>query len=843
MQATKLKQQLLFLFLLLGAFQLLNAQTPKRWTSGDIHEGIKKLNFLGSALFVAAHPDDENTAMIAYMANERKARMAYLSLTRGDGGQNLIGPEIRELLGIIRTQELLAARRIDGGQQMFSRANDFGYSKHPDETLKIWNEEEVLSDVVWAIRKWRPDVIINRFDHRTPGTTHGHHTSSAMLSERAFDLAADPKVYPEQLKYVDTWQPERAFFNTSWFMYGSREAFAKADKSGMLSIDVGVYYPIKGKSNTEISALSRSMHKCQGFGSVGSRGGNFDYIELIKGSMPKNQEDIFDGINTTWSRVKGGVPIGKMVASLDAGFRYENPGASVPQLVAIYKKIAALPDGYWRNVKLEETKVLIEAAMGLFLEAVSDDFSATAGEELELAFEMVNRSKAKAQIKGIRILPVGKDTLLNQPLAPNKGQTFRQTITLPADMPNTNPYWLNEPAELGMYNVEDQLLRGLPETPRALKVAFDLNIAGQDFSFEKDVVFKRRDPVAGEVYRPFEITPPVFVNIPEPVYIFADDTPQDVRLLVKAGTQGVSGKVKLNLPEGWRSEPEMVDVELRVKEEEKVVSFKLFPPKGQSEGQLLPIVELEDGTIYNEELVLIQYDHIPTQTILRESQSKIVKIDIQKEGERIGYISGAGDAIPQSLQQIGYQVDMLSDSDINPTSLSQYDAIIVGIRAYNINERLRFHQPKLLKYVEEGGTMIIQYNTSRGLKIPMEEMGPYPLKLSRDRVTVEEAEVRLLKPDHVVLNFPNKITKKDFDGWVQERGLYFPNEWDDAYTAILSSNDPGETPKDGGLLVAQHGKGYYIYSGYSWFRELPAGVPGAFRLFANMISIGKAPKP
>lgn len=843
MQSTKLKQLIFFLLILLGTAQLLNAQAPKRWTSGDIHEGIKKLNFLGSALFVAAHPDDENTAMIAYLANERKARMAYLSLTRGDGGQNLIGPEIRELLGIIRTQELLAARRIDGGQQMFSRANDFGYSKHPDETRKIWNDDEVLSDVVWAIRKWQPDVIINRFDYRTPGRTHGHHTTSAMLAVEAFDLAGDPTVNPEQLKYVQAWQPERIFFNTSWWFYGSREAFEKADMSNKLSVDVGVYYPIKGKSNTEISALSRSQHKCQGFGSVGSRGSNMEYLELIKGSMPDSKESIFAGINTTWTRVKGGAPIGEMVSALDASFRYENPGDAVPQLAEIYKKIEALPAGYWRDVKLEETKTLIEAAMGLFLEAVADDFSATAGQEMDLTIEMINRSSADAQIKNVRILPVGRDTMLDQPLAANEVQKLFETITLPEDLPNTNPYWLNKPAELGMYTVDDQLLRGLPETPRALKVAFDLKVAGVDMTFEKDVVFKRRDPVAGELYRPFEITPPVFVNIPEPVYIFADEAPQDVSLVLKAGKADIAGKVKLDLPEGWRSEPAEVEFNLALKEEEKTLSFKLFPPKGQSEGQLLPIVELEDGSSYTKELILIEYDHIPTQTVLRTAQSKIVKIDIQKEGERIGYIAGAGDAIPQSLQQIGYQVDMLSDGDITPANLRQYDAVIVGIRAYNINERLKFHQPKLMKYVEEGGTMIVQYNTTRGLKVPTEEIGPYPLKLSRDRVTVEEAEVRLLKPDHVVLNFPNKITEKDFDGWVQERGLYFPDEWDDAYTAILSSNDPGEDPKDGGLLVARYGKGHYIYSGYSWFRELPAGVPGAFRLFANMISIGKSPRP
>ena len=831
------------LFILLGSFQLMNAQAPKRWTSGDIHEGIKKLNFLGSALLVAAHPDDENTAMIAYLANERKARMAYLSLTRGDGGQNLIGPEIRELLGIIRTQELLAARRIDGGEQMFTRANDFGFSKHPDETLKIWNDDEVLSDVVWAIRKWRPDVIINRFDYRTPGRTHGHHTTSAMLAVEAFDLTGDPKVNPEQLKYVEPWQPERIFFNTSWWFYGSREAFEKADMSNKLAIDVGVYYPIKGKSNTEISALSRSQHKCQGFGSVGSRGSDMEYLELIKGSMPKEKGDIFDGINTTWTRVKGGAPIGKMVSALDASFRYENPGASVPQLVEIYKKIEALPAGYWRDVKLEETKILIEAAMGLFLEAVSDESSATAGDEMGLTIEMINRSQADAKIKAVRMLPVGKDTTLNLQLTSNEVQKLFEKIMLPEDMPLTNPYWLNEPADLGMYNVEDQLLRGLPETPRALKVAFDLEVAGVDLTFEKDVVFKRRDPVIGELYKPFEITPPVFVNIPEPVYVFADEASQDVRLVLKAGKADIVGKVSLNLPDGWRSEPEHVEFTLSQKEEEKTLGFKLFPPKGQSEGQLLPVVELEGGKTYTKELVLIEYDHIPTQTVLRTAQSKIVKIDIQKEGDRIGYIAGAGDAIPQSLQQIGYQVDMLGDGDITVANLRQYDAVIVGIRAYNINERLKFHQPKLLKYVEEGGTMIIQYNTNRGLTVPMEEIGPYPLNISRDRVTVEEAEVRLLAPDHVVLNFPNKITEKDFDGWVQERGLYFPDEWDEAYTAILSSNDPGEDPKDGGLLVAQHGKGYYIYSGYSWFRELPAGVPGAFRFFANMISIGKAPRP
>ncbi len=822
---------------------LLSAQAPKRWTSGDIHEGIKKLNFLGSALYLAAHPDDENTRLIAYFANEKKARTGYLSMTRGDGGQNLIGPEIRELLGIIRTQELLAARRTDGGHQMFTRANDFGYSKAPKETFNIWDRDKVLSDVVWAIRKWQPDVIVNRFDHRTPGRTHGHHTGSAMLAMDAFDLAADPNVYPEQLKYVNAWQTERLFFNTSWFFFGSREAFAKADKSSMLSVDAGVYYPIKGKSNTEIAAESRSMHKCQGFGSAGTRGSASEYVELIKGSMPASKEDIFSGVNTTWTRVEGGKAIGKLVSKIDKTFDYTDPGAVIPSLVRVYKMIKALPDGYWKSVKLEETEILIEAAMGLFLEATANDYSATAGQDLEIGMEMVNRSSINARVRKVHIAPVGFDTTLNLTLKDNQANKIYKTITLPKDMKSTNPYWLNDPAELGMYTVKDQLLRGLPETPRALKVKFEVVIENEPFEITKDVVYKRTDPVAGEVYRPFEVIPPAFVKVAEPVYVFANMAPQDINLVVTAGEPNTSGTVELNLPEGWRSEPEVANFELTLKGSEKSIPFKLFPPEGQSEGQLKPIIKLDNGQTFNREMILIQYDHIPTQTVLREAKSKIVKIDIKKEGDRIAYIMGAGDAIPQSLEQIGYRVDILEDHEITSANLKGYDALVMGIRAYNTNDRLKFHQEKLLDYVKNGGTMIVQYNTTRRLKVPNEKLGPYPLKLSRDRVAVEEAEIRILDPENPVLNFPNKITQKDFAGWVQERGLYFPNEWDERYTPVLSSNDPGETAKDGGLLVASYGEGYYIYSGYSWFRELPAGVPGAFRLFANMLSIGKEPKP
>ena len=818
---------------------LMRGQAPERWTATEIYQGIEKLNFLGSALYVAAHPDDENQRLIAYLANEYNAEMAYLSLTRGDGGQNLIGPEIRELLGVIRTQELLGARRIDGGRQMFTRANDFGYSKHPDETLEIWQREEVLGDVVWAIRKWQPDVIINRFDHESAGRTHGHHTSSAILSYEAFDLAGDPEAYPEQLNYLDPWQPRRLFFNTSWWFYGSREAFAKADKTNLMSVDIGVYYPMRGKSNNEIAAEARSMHKCQGFGATLQRGTQQEYLKLLKGDMPAQKEDLFQGINTTWSRVKGGEVVGAILDQALENFTFEQPYKVVSYLLDARKAMDGVEEGYWKRVKSKELDELILACMGMYVEATAEDYSATPGEMIELTMEAINRSPVTARLKSVTYEPVMADTTLALELENNQQYEFYKKLELPNDMSYTNPYWLNEEGSLGMYKVEDQQLRGLPETPRALQVAFHLEIEGMPMTVIRDVVYKETKPSQGETYRPFEVTPPVFANIAEKVYVFAGDEPQEVAVRVRAGKDEVKGQLSLSLPEGWRAEPAKAAFEIAAKSGEQVVTFMLYSPAEQSEGRIQAVATLDNGKAYTKGLNVIAYDHIPTQTVMLENSAKVVKVDIATAGKQIGYIMGAGDEIPNSLEQIGYEVTLLSDEDITLEQLQQYDAVILGIRVYNTNERMAFHQPVLLDYVKQGGTLINQYNTTWNLKVDMEAIAPYHLKISRDRVTVEEAEVRMLAPDHPVLNWPNKITADDFEGWVQERGLYFPNEWGDEFTAVLSSNDPGEDPKNGGLLVAPYGEGYYVYSGYSWFRELPAGVPGAYRLFANLISIGK----
>ena len=840
-----IKPVLLFIFLFFF-LKTGTAQQPDKWTSSDIYLAMKKLNVLGTALYIAAHPDDENTRLISYLSNGMHMRTAYLSLTRGDGGQNLIGPEIRELLGVIRTQELLAARRIDGGSQFFTRANDFGYSKSSDETQRIWNKQEVMSDMVWVIRKWRPDVIINRFSHNSGRRTHGHHTASAQLSVEVFDMAADPAAFPEQLQYTDTWQPKRLFLNTSWWFYGSREKFAQADKSNMTEVDAGVYFPLKGKSNNEIAAESRSMHKCQGMGNIGSRGTQLEYLEWIKGTKPTGNTDPFDGINTSWTRVKGGEKIGQLVEQAIRDFDYDNPAASLPLLLEAYTLIQHLEDVFWKKIKTEEIKKIIAACMGLFAEAIADDFSATPGQQVGLSIEVINRSPADCRLISVEYLPMQHDTVLNTPLLYNKRLTFLKKINLPPDMPLTNPYWLNRKGTPGMYRVDDQTLRGLPQTPRSFKVRFNFIISGRAISIEKEVVHKYDDDVKGEVYRPFEIIPPVSVSLSGDVYLFTDNQPKTIEVVLTSGRPDVSGHLALRYPENWGVDPERTSFHLSSKGDEQVFQFKLYPPKNTAEGFISALATV-DGTDYHKKMTLIEYDHIPAQTVFLDAEAKVARMDLKIAGRHVGYIMGAGDKIPESLRQIGYQVELLDPragrEQWTPEYLKKYDAIITGVRAYNVVKELKHLQPALLEYVSQGGNLIVQYNTHRRLVVPMEKIAPYPLKISRDRVSVEDARVRILAPDHPVLNRPNKITKKDFEGWVQERGLYFPNEWAEEFTPILSSNDPGEPPRDGGLLVAKYGKGYYIYTGYSWFRQLPPGVTGAYRIFANLTGLGKGGKP
>ena len=829
----------LCLLLLVSTFVSLQAQQPKTYNSSDIYEAVKKLNVLGSVLYIAAHPDDENTRLISYMSNEVKARTAYLSLTRGDGGQNLIGPEIRELLGVIRTQELLAARRVDGGEQRFTRANDFGYSKHPDETLKIWNKEEVLADVVWAIREFKPDIIINRFDHRSPGSTHGHHTSSAMLSLEAFDLANDASKYASQLKLTETWQPKRVFFNTSWWFYGSEEKFEKADKSNMLNFDIGVFYPTQGTSNNEVAAIARSQHLSQGFGSLLQRGTQQEYIEFIKGEPLDENKDIFAGIDTSWNRIVGGKAIENILKSIENNFNFVNPSSHLPQLLEAYKLLQNVKDEHWKTIKSKELKTIIEACAGLYLEVSAGSPNAAPNSDVTLNMEVLNRSNATINLVSYNLSTLESGITKNMSLASNQRLNFEESITIPNTKNYTTPYWLNTASTLGMYSVKDQSLIGLPETPRTVFVDFNLMIEGTPISIKKPVIYRYSKPETGELYRPFEIIPIVSASLSDEVFIFENDQQKEIEVTVKAGKDIVEGYVQMAYPNDWSVYPQKQKIEIANKGDIQKVVFTIIPPKNQSEGLITPMVNV-NGDFFTDELIEIDYEHIPFQTVLMPSESKVVRLNIEKRGNNIGYIEGAGDVVPESLRQIGYNVTIIKPDQITPENLSNFDAIVVGIRAYNIVEELKFKQKFLLDYVKEGGNLIVQYNTNRRLKV--DNLAPYDLQLSRDRVTDENAEVRILEPDHPILNFPNKITIQDFEGWEQERGLYFPDEWSKEFTPLIASNDKGEKSKEGALLVANYGKGNYIYTGLSFFREFPAGVSGAYRLFANLLSAGKEDK-
>ncbi|GAA3756683.1 PIG-L family deacetylase [Flavobacterium ginsengiterrae] len=828
------KIQVLFLLLFFIGFQFTFAQQPQKPNSVEIYNQIKKLNFLGSVLYLAAHPDDENTRMISYLANEMNARTGYLSLTRGDGGQNLIGSQLRELLGVIRTQELIEARKIDGGEQFFSRANDFGFSKNPDETLQIWDKDKVLADVVWTIRNFQPDIIINRFDHRSPGTTHGHHTSSAMLSVESFKLTNDPKIYPEQLKYVAPWQVKRQFFNPSWWFYGSQEKFDAANKSKFTKLETGVYYTGTGKSNQEIAALSRSRHQSQGFGSTGVRGLETEYLELINGEAPKDRDNLFDGIDTSWNRVKNGKPIGDLITQIIEKYNFNNPSASIPDLVKAYSMIEALEDTHWKNVKSAAIKNIIASCSGLYLEAVASEQEATPGSIIKLSLEAINRCSVEMQLASITTLPDNKTTVQNSILKDNNDQKINLQIQLPNNIEYTQPYWLKEKATVGMYTVSNQLNVGVPDIIREVKVVFNVKISGVEIPFERTVVYKYNDGVKGEMYNFLDIVPEVTTSILEKVLVFRDTKSKMVPVKVRAGKDDVKGNLQLELPKSWSVSPKQIPFALDKKGTEQIFYFEVTPPVNPEEVTVKSIA-ISDNKRFDRDQTIIDFNHITKQMVLKPAESKCIRIDLKTSGDAIAYIMGAGDEVPESLTQMGYKVSILKPEEITPEKLDSFSTVITGIRAYNTVNALANKQNILFNFVKSGKNMIVQYNTNG--KLVTDKIAPYPLKLSNDRVTEENAKVTFLAPNHPVLNTPNKITEKDFQGWTQEQGLYYPDEFDPAFTPIISSHDKGESAKKGALLVAPYGKGYYIYTGLSFFRELPEGVTGAYKLLSNIISL------
>ncbi|TVR87455.1 MAG: LmbE family protein [Saprospirales bacterium] len=826
--------------LLLAAFwglSSMSAQVPPTYTSSEIHHEIKKFNTLANVLYIAAHPDDENTRLISWLANHRLAHVTYISTTRGGGGQNLIGPELGDEMGVIRTQELLGARRIDGGHQFFARTRDFGFSKNSEETFDIWGKEESLSDVVWAVRKLRPDILINRFFHEVgPRPTHGHHTASAILGYEAFNLSNDPEAFPYHLDYTEPWQPSRLFFNTSWWFFGSRDRFEEETReSDMLIADIGVYFPLLGESNSEIAGRSRSMHKCQGFGAASTRGTQNDYMKFLKGKPLEEKKDIFEGIETSWDRVDPSGRLKELGEKLDREYDHTAPHHSLGTLLEMRDQILEIEDEFWRVRKLEEVENLILLCTGLFLETTSDRQSAAAGEEVEFTSEITLRSDVNVKLTGMRYYPEGPDSTMQLSLGYNRAYKFFNKMSIPSDASLTTPYWLDKRGTAGLQQVDDQSMRGKPETLPYLYVDYTLEIDGREIEYRVPVIYKYVDPADGEIYERFDILPVATVNFRESNFVFGSNEPREIEVSVRATKAGISGHLNLILPEGWESEESRWDFDLPRKGQSRVFTTELIPPEYPSD-EMLKLEAVVDGKRYDRSLTVIEYDYIPKLNVLSHAESRAVRVDVDRVADRIAYIMGAGDDIPSSLRQIGYKVDMINPDDLMTTDFSQYSAVVTGIRAYNTVPQLEFAQERLFEYVEQGGILVLQYNT--GFRLVTDEISPFDLNISRYRVTDHTAEVRFLAPEHPVLNHPNKISEEDFDDWVQERGLYFADEWAEEFTAILGSNDPGEPSRDGSLLIAPYGDGYYVYTGISWFRQLPAGVPGAYRIFANILSLG-----
>ena len=819
--------RILVFFLFAAFFSTINslsAQTPKSWTSAEIYQGLRKLNVLGAVLYIAAHPDDENTRLITYFSKDRLFRTGYLSMTRGDGGQNLIGNEQGVELGLIRTQELLAARRVDDGEQFFTRAYDFGFSKNPAETFTKWDKEKILSDVVWVIRQFQPEVIITRFPTTGEGG-HGHHTASAILANEAFTAAADPNRFPEQLQYgVKPWQVKRILWNT--FNFGNTNTTAE----NQFKIDAGGYNPLLGKSYGEIAAESRSQHKSQGFGVPASRGAALEYFKTTGGDAPVT--DIMDGIDLTWKKVNGGSSISKIIDRLIASFDLLHPEKSVKGLVELYKSISALPASYWKLQKIKEVQQLIEQCSGLFIEATASEQFAVQEDSVKINFLMNNRLGVNAIIKQVKLDKF--DSLLNQSLDKNKNLVFSKTVFVPISKEITQPYWLENKMEQGYFNVTNQQKIGQANVDAAYMMIATLTIEGQEFNFSKPVKYKYTDPVKGEVYQPLTIVPAATLGDISPFYLKNNnDEIIDAALTARrtnsfdksTGTPHTNGSsdtlalpLNYNLKKGG-----VLHFSFAVKDL-KNEPYKLVVDESNRPGKI-------QKSIY--------YDHIPAITYFKDAVTTIDSFNLQIYGKRIGYIVGAGDKVPEALEQMGYEVTILGNKELSRNNLQQFDAIIAGVRAYNTDEWLNSHYDALMRYVNDGGNLIVQYNTSTQIGPIRAKIGPYNFDITRTRVTDENVPVKFINAEDSVLNFPNKITADDFKGWVQERSIYHAANWDKNFRTVFSMNDPGENPDEGSLIIAKYGKGYFSYTGLVFYRELPAGVHGAYRLMANLIALNR----
>jgi len=821
-----------------------------------IEHELRSFREMGTVLHIGAHPDDENTQLITYFSRGRGYRTGYLSLTRGDGGQNELGRDFDEKLGVARTQELLAARRLDGGRQFFTRAIDFGYSKTPEETLRFWDRDQVLADVVRVIRQFRPDVIITRFPIPPGSGGHGHHTASAMLAVEAFKLAGDPKAFPDQLaEGLAPWQPKRVVWN-SW-----NNPAASGLTGPVIQLDIAGNDPVTGEPFGTIANRSRGMHKTQGLGGFSDRGGggpNVQSFMLLAGEpgdwpgrTPASQQagtvqtsDLMDGVNLTWNRVPGGAEIGQLADEAIAQFKIDDPAASIPALLAIRAKLTALPADPLVTDKRTQLDRILQACLGLQVETLINEAEVVPGEPITLRYTVGLQAKnVSVRHVEVRSPALKLSGLKPGDLTPGVIAGGELTGVLPAATPLTQPYWLRADGTAGISRVGDPTLIGRPENPPAISLEHVFSVNGQMLVVPDEPRQLIAAVSEAQSRRRVAVIPPISLTFGTEVFLFKPGQSQPVTVEVAAARAHSAGTLRLDAPAGWQVTPatQKFSIDERGGKGRSTFTVMAPAPARPDSGRLTAWAEV-GGRSFSNHRVEIRYDHIPLQLLQPPARARVASFDLAMRALTVGYLPGAGDSVAECLAQMGCTVRLLTGADLTPAKLQGVDAVVIGVRAFNERTDLAANLPGLFAYVEAGGTVIAQYNRPNGLKA--ETLGPYPLSIQGPapqwRVTDENAPVTFLAPDHPALNVPNKITAADFAGWVQERGAYFPSSWDEAhYTAVLATNDPGEAPLRSSLLVAKHGQGYFVYTGLAFFRQLPAGSPGAYRLFANLVSLGK----
>ncbi len=854
-----------------------NRPAEDRGAAG-LGQAVKRLGTIGSVLHTGAHPDDEDSGLLAYLARGRQARTAYLSLTRGDGGQNLIGPELYETLGVIRTDELLAARALDGAEQFFSRAFDFGFSKSAAEALSKWDRDEVLGDMVRVIRTFRPLVIVSAWTG-TPSDGHGHHQAAGILTVEAFRAASDPARYPEQIaEGLKPWKARKLYSRVP-----TREELAKGQEPPpvTLTLNKGQFDPLLGRSYYEIAMQGRSQHRSQDQGALERRGPQYSKLRLLESTvgLPKEEKDIFDNMDATLTgiadfagqaaaRLKGPLAEAQALAE-EAGAKYNplTPSSVSPVIARGLKKIreirATIPALGLNESESYETDFLLKRkeadfagalakSQGVIIDCIADDEIVTPGQTFAVSVQSYSDAGTTAGAVSLVLGQGWSSTQQKQNSAVTEGRLVSQTdykVTVATDAEATAPYWLKNPRKGDMFSPGKGGTGIEPNAPPAINARVEFEIAGEKIIINQPAQFRFADKALGEIRREVKIAPALSVTVAPDflVYPLSNSTvSREVTVYVTNNLkEGARGSVMLEKEEPWQIAPAEASFDLKREGERASFTFVLKTIPGSKEARRsISAMALLDGRPYRSGYQIVAYPHTEARFVYRNAKADAELLDVKvAQGLKVGYIEGAGDDFANALKRMDVDVHTIDSRELAAGDISRYDAIVLGIRVYEVRPDVIANNARLLDYVKNGGTLIVQYNKN---EIATGNFTPYPVKMGRgmpDRVTDESAAVTVLDQSNALFNFPNKITARDFEGWRQERGAYFFSEWDANFKPLLSSKDAGETDKQGGELIAQYGKGYYIYTAYAWFRQLPQGVPGSYRLIANLVSFPKAKEP